>query len=229
MTTTAFTTPEVTNKQKNYIKDLVTDRPNWLEHVTDPKISMAVKIIIRYDPKSGKPMMFVARKVATQAISALLKMPKSSHKVVNTAVSTDAVPLTFGQIKSFAQKVLENTPGSYKGMKYAVKNTDPNSPNEWVFYEVAERKSGKYINRLQGAPGNWVRIFIKYADYSGIVERINASSFFNEDTGETLTGPQAAAYTFTKKYKVCSACGSHLSNGKSLEQAMGPICIKKFS
>lgn len=221
MTITASPTLEISVKQFNLIRELATEKPTWPTKV-DGKVSRVIKIVTRFDPQKNEPMMFISRFEASKAISALFKV-SDGDKIVALKTNTQA------SLKVLAQESIKNLPASYKGTKYAIKNTDPNSPNEYVFYEIVERKSGRYVNRLQGAPGSWHRIFVKYADYAGIAQRIQEAWFTDDITGELLTGPKAAAFRYCKMYKRCTSCDAELSNNKSISQAMGPVCAKKFN
>lgn len=100
--------------------------------------------------------------------------------------------------------------------KYAVEKDG--KPGEYIFYEIKiwKKTGARFLNRLQGAPGGWSRVKINLA------EALNAAKKIADD-------PKAAAFKYCELYTRCCCCDSPLSNEKSLEQAMGPVCSKKFS
>lgn len=202
---------EITDKQVTFVRNLAAER-DWSK--LDVKSVRIIKIVTRPD-EDGNLTAPVDRKDASNLINKLLAAAKIESAVVAPSK------------KYAAQDLLDDLPASYKGCKYAVKNTDKNATNTWVFYEVREYKGKKYLNRLQGSVGDWNRTFVNYADYAGVVERIKTAEFVTAD-GEHLTGPKAAAWKFSDLYEVCAACGAKLSNNVSLAQAMGPVCAKKF-
>lgn len=201
--------PNITVKQIDFIRDLAAKR-DWRE-ITDPTVTIAIKIVLAWTPDDGE--LQLARKRASHVIDTLLKT-KFTSKIVTTATASTTTSLS---PKAAAQAAITDIPGAAKGIKYAIKNTDPNSPNTWVFYEVKEWKGQKLLNRLQGAPGNWHRQFVNYASYASVARRIND------------VGAKQAAFKFAEIYTVCACCGSPLSNSKSIAEGFGPICIKKFS
>jgi hypothetical protein len=97
--------------------------------------------------------------------------------------------------------------------KYAIQNPD----GDWDFYQIKQTKQKTYwLYRLQGAPGDWNRIWIKITPALKIAKLIGAN-------------PKAAAFAYSEQHEECSACGAKLSVAKSITQAMGPVCIKKFA
>lgn len=213
--------PEITGPQRKFLDSLVKDR-DW--SLADMATVRVAKIVSRPD-KDGNLVTFVSKKDASAAIDTLLKKcPKIV--VAPTAAPTDA-PLSWAQVKANAFALLDTVPASYKGIKYAVPNTDTKSVNAFVFYEVREYKGKRYLNHLLGAPGDWNREFVPYKNYASIIQRIKDASYVtNED--EPLSGPMAAAARFSDMYTVCACCCAPLSNGKSLAAKFGPVCIKKF-
>jgi hypothetical protein len=55
---------------------------------------------------------------------------------------------------------------------------------------------------------------------SGLIQQVAA-------TGRKMTLEEARA--FTLQYGECVRCGRHLTDPKSLDRAMGPVCIKYFA
>jgi hypothetical protein len=214
--TTMIDAPEITGPQRKFLDSLVKERDWTLADILTVRIA---KIVSR--STTGKPLIsFVSKKDASHTIDKLLKSPKIAPILIPGSKTLNA--------KDKALATIADIPGAYKGVKFAIKNTDDKSPNIWVFYEVKEWKGNKYLNRLLGAPGGWNRQFVKYADYAGVAQRIKDSTYTtNED--EHLTGAMAAAARFSDTYGICACCGAKLSNGKSIAQKFGPVCAKKFS
>lgn len=219
--TTMTAEAEITGPQRKYLNSLVKER-DW--SLADMVTVRVAKIVSRPD-KDGNLVTFVSKKEASTAITALLSC-KSVVVAPTAAAATDA-PLTWAQVKANAIALLDTVPASYKGIKYAVPNTDTKSVNTFVFYEVREYKGKRYLNHLLGAPGDWNREFVPYKNYAGILQRIKDAAYTtNED--EALTGPMAAAARFSDMYTICACCGAKLSNGKSIAAKFGPVCITKF-
>lgn len=210
MTTQTITL--ITSKQRNFIVDLAAKR-DW-RAIDDAHMVTAISRVLAWQPKDGT--LLLQRRLASRAIDVLLKTAIVPTTTANTGTNTITAPPALSP-KDTAQSALDDIPGAAKGIKYAVRNTDTSSPNEWVFYEVKEWKGRKYLNRLQGAPGDWRRQFVKYDHYAGIAQRIRDA------------GPQNAAFRFSEIYTVCACCGSPLSAGKSIVEGFGPVCIKKFN
>lgn len=215
--TTMIATPEITGPQRKFLDSLVKERDWKLADVLTVRVA---KIVSR--STVGEPLVaFVAKKDASHAIDVLLKKcPKIAPVLVPGGKTLN--------VKDKALATIADIPGAYKGVKYAVKNTDPKSPNVWVFYEVKEYKGKRYLNRLTGSVGGWHRSYVSYKDYAGIIQRVKDSDYITPE-GEHLTGPMAAAALFSDMHGVCACCGAKLSNGKSIAQKFGPICVKKFS
>ena len=99
--------------------------------------------------------------------------------------------------------------------KYAILKADDSG--EYVFYEVRKTPNKKMsIYRLQGAPGDWHRINMTPAAALNVIARIKVDA-------------KAAAKKYGELYTTCAKCDSPLSNAKSIEQQMGPVCIKYFN
>lgn len=226
-------TDPITPKQVKFLKSLADER-DWSG--LDVEKVRLIKTVIRSEiNEDGSLTAFVAKKATSPVIDALLnscpKKPVATTAAPTYPASVTAPAgqeLTWAQIKANAIALLAEVPASYKGIKYAVPNTDKNSQSAFVFYEVKEYKGKRYLNRLQGAPGDWTRKFVKYADYAGIVERIKTAAYVTNEN-ESLTGPMAAAARFSDMYTICACCGAKLSNGKSIAKKFGPTCAKKFS
>ena len=216
---TMTATPEITPKQVKFLKSLATER-DWTG--LDVASVRLIKTVNRSElNEDGSLVTFVDRKLVSPVINKLLACPKIA---VAPAPGKPAAELTWAEVKANAQALLLEVPASYKGIKYAVPTADNAG---YVFYEVKEYKGKRYLNRLQGAPGDWNRKFVKYADYAGVIERIKDAAYTTIE-GEALTGPMAAAARFSDMYTICACCGAKLSNAKSIADKFGPVCSKKF-
>lgn len=217
-----MTAPEITAPQLKFLTSLVAER-DW-KQLPDAGLVRVAKIILRRSEDGSLPAP-ISKYDASKTIDALLK--KCPKIEVAPAPGKPAAELTWAEMKANMIALLAEVPASYKGIKYAVPNTDTKSANTFVFYEVREYKGKRYLNRLQGAPGDWSRQFVSYKDYAGIVERIKTAAYVTIE-GESLTGPMAAAARFSDMYTICACCGAKLSNAKSIADKFGPVCSKKF-
>jgi hypothetical protein len=194
----------ITPKQVNFIRSLATQRV-W-EDVLNGTHCMVVKLTLRA-PVDELPN--VKRLDASTTITALLSCGK---KNAGTPTSkTIGKPVNGASAPGFAemQNLLIQIPQS----KYALTDGHGNL----YFCEVVKRKNGTYwANRLVGAPGDWKREFLNITQSMAIGLRIMNA------------GPKNAAHLYCERFTRCSCCDSPLSNGKSIEQAMGPVCSKKF-
>lgn len=213
-------TPEITPKQVTFLRNLAKEK-DWSK--LDVAKVRLIKTVVRAETnEDGTLKVFVPRKDVSSVINSLLGCkkievaPTATPTYPAAATAPAGQELTWAQIKANALALLDTVPAAYKGIKYAIPNTDPKSHNTWVFYEVKEYKGKRYLNRLQGAPGDWNRQFVAYKDYAGIIQRIKDM------------GPKASAFKFSEIYTVCACCGAPLSNGKSIAEGFGPVCIKKF-
>lgn len=102
------------------------------------------------------------------------------------------------------------TPGMYRKVITTARGVVP------IVYRVRKSKTGNlYAESLvQSAPGHKGRFI--YAP--GAVKALTADM--------KMTLEQAAAYGHA--YGVCCICGALLSDPKSVEQGIGPVCIKKI-
>lgn len=121
------------DKQINYVKDLIVQRPTW-PTIPDHKI----RNIIRYVKRDED----VGMRDVSKAIDALLKLPITQSKVAEPWIEVN--------------DILQLLPLS----RYALPRKDGSG---WDFFEVSELKLGdkklkfRCIKRLIGAPGDWTR------------------------------------------------------------------------
>lgn len=84
------------------------------------------------------------------------------------------------------------------------------------FYEVVQRASGKrYLNGLVGAPGDFARRDLQFAERQVVVAQL-------------LANPVAAIAAFGKHFVVCGKCSSPLTDEVSRELGIGPVCRGKL-
>lgn len=204
---------KITNKQIEYIRALAADR-DW-RTLADGRQIMIIKLSIRtagltVDELIKSPLwqqlIFINRVDASATIDSLIKLPKTPP-VVTASSATSQQPLS---AKDNFIQLINTLPPS----KYAIKSI---ATGEWLFFEIKQNKLGKrWLYKLQGAPGDWVKVYLGYDVYA-----FSALQSIAKD-------PWQAAQDYTAEHKECAACGAKLSVGKSIEQGFGPICIKKF-
>jgi hypothetical protein len=202
MTNGLQSTNKITEKQFSYIRDLAAKR-DWREAI-DTSSSITIKMVLRHPEWSSTThTLDVSIKDASHAIGALLRC--------KPIVATASVPSAQVTTSPYVQlkELLADTPSA----RYALQNDD----GAWIFYRVVRKKSGAvFVNRLVGAPGDWMNVFISIEHQLGASKRIAAN-------------PKAAAIAFSQQAKRCSVCASPLSDEKSLADSMGPVCAKKFN
>lgn len=94
--------------------------------------------------------------------------------------------------------------------KYAVREN-----GALTFWEVKAYQGRTYLRLLIGAPGAFRRVKVNW-------DRV-------QDVARTLRNdPHAATLAFSRHYRCCSVCGAELSDERSLELGLGPICRQRF-
>jgi hypothetical protein len=91
--------------------------------------------------------------------------------------------------------------------------------------QVTRDKARTYAKRLteiggQRATEGGTRVHAEYVYEAGLVQRVAAE-------GVKLSLAEAKALTI--RYGFCIRCGRHLTDAHSVEQGMGPVCIRYFS
>jgi hypothetical protein len=84
-----------------------------------------------------------------------------------------------------------------------------------TFWVVAEFRGTRYLRLLVGAPGEFRRVRVEYARARRVAEAIRENSL-------------AAAQAFARHYTCCAVCGADLSDTRSVELGLGPICRQRF-
>lgn len=92
---------------------------------------------------------------------------------------------------------------------------EQNVTGNLVFVEIREFRKHTYIRRLYGAYNGFTRAKVSLPDASTFV-RLIASE------------PAKYAKLFGLAYKCCAKCMADLSDERSRELALGPICRKSF-
>lgn len=174
------------------------------------------------DNPNWQQLIAVDRKLASATITALGKCSKTSPNLKHVAAQmmsqtsqavTQLITQHASTLSTYDQflQLVQTVPTS----KYALID----DKGEWKFYQVkTTTKTGKtWLYKLQGAPGNWVRIYLGAAKE----ETLNILKAIAKN-------PWHAAQDYTTEHKECAACGAKLSHGKSIQQGFGPVCIKKF-
>lgn len=91
--------------------------------------------------------------------------------------------------------------------------------------QVTRDKARTYAKRLTEIGGRratdaGTRVSAEYVYEAGLVQRVAAE-------GVKLTLEEAKALTI--RHGFCIRCGRHLTDAKSVEQGMGPVCVRYFS
>jgi hypothetical protein len=185
----SFTTyDKATDKQIAYIVNLEQKR------AYQGNVSVRVMDIIdraKYNATNleNSQEYFISKVEASETIDALLSCRPI---VVSTAATT----------------LLAQIPES----KYALPRKDGTG---WDFFEVVQRKSGRFLNQLLGAPGDWSRKYLSPTLQAAAARAI-------------LMDPKASAIAYAKQHGRCAVCDAHLSNPESIARSMGPVCAKRF-
>lgn len=108
------------------------------------------------------------------------------------------------------------------------------------FVKVDRPDKGKwagyvFAKRLVGAPGDFREIRLSRADAARMLDAIAADTFHDvytdevdgEVTEQRLTGPDAAAVRFSRRFVCCAACLSPLSDKRSRARGLGPVCASR--
>jgi len=200
-------TAMITPKQFDLIRKLATER-DWSDAPT--LRSMTIKMVVRAEDWTR---CSVRRLDASAAIDYLLSplAPKIQGVAAQdtgvqgtTGAPPKSTPMNWFEVKT----VLTPLPLS----KYAVEHES----GVVQFFEVVERKNGaRFLNKLQGAPGDWHRVWLNPE------QQVTIGKIIAED-------PTRYATAYCEKFTRCSACDSPLSVAASIAAAMGPVCRKKF-
>jgi hypothetical protein len=196
----------LTPAQVGLIRSLAPDR-QW--DTLEAPLIVIIKKCIRWD---GATVTFPAgdRATASKAIDALYQASKTIPSVTlpGGSHSTPEVKKKFG-VGAQLKEIVAKLPLS----KYAVTADDGHT----IFVKLHETATtgNRWIYQLVGAPGGWsiqwqpVGVQLEWAQ-------------------QIAADPWAAAKLYCEKYTRCCCCDSPLSNAKSIADAIGPVCKKKF-
>jgi hypothetical protein len=87
--------------------------------------------------------------------------------------------------------------------------------SDHLFVSVREYKGHKYLRRLHGSVGSFTRTKMSKEDTKQIVEIL-------------AQDPYHFTKVFGEHYKCCGKCGADLTDDKSRELMLGPVCRKAF-
>lgn len=137
-------------------------------------------------------------KEASELINALLQAP---YKTV-TADSEALASLPNGM---YAVPFLE-------AQKLAL---DENVSTEYIFIAVKTYKGTKYLRRLHGSVGDFTRTKMSKQDTKELSKMLNLD-------------PYKYTKLFGELYSCCGKCGAPLTDDKSRQLMLGPVCRKEF-
>lgn len=92
---------------------------------------------------------------------------------------------------------------------------DENISSEYLFIAVNEFKGTAYVRRLLGSVGTFTRSKMSKRDNAQIVQILSAD-------------PYKYAKIFGTIYSRCAKCNAELTDDKSRELMLGPVCRKEF-
>lgn len=93
---------------------------------------------------------------------------------------------------------------------------EENVNSDHLFVSVREFKGRKYLRRLHGSVGSFTRTKMSKEDSLQIVQIITQD-------------PYHFTKVFGEHYKCCGKCGADLTDDKSRELMLGPVCRKAFN
>lgn len=128
-------------------------------------------------------------------------------------VHSNATPAASGRTPTISFKAVDEMLDQLPPARYALPNT---RTGEVAFFEVAPYKGHNRIRRLYGAPRDWRR------ETMALRLQYFAALHILQDVPNSIK-------LFGETFKVCSKCGSPLSNGDSLAAKLGPDCRKAFA
>lgn len=212
--------PEITEKQKNYIGVLATQRPGWIntvtgvdfETITDTLVNLQIEQEAQAGGYAPAGLKKIALRDASRAIDALLKIKPAppALKPQPAPVVDPAQPTPLERL----QTLLAVIPTS-KSVKFAVE-----VDGVLRFYAIDLRKTNaghavRYVRQLLGAPGSWNRKILSVAEQL-LVARLIARDW------------EAAAHAYADEHGRCARCDAHLSDARSRAAKAGWKCAKEW-
>jgi hypothetical protein len=98
----------------------------------------------------------------------------------------------------------------------ALPGQTPFRGNDRIFIEVREFKGTRYMRKLVGAPGSYSREKLSYSEVDHMAAALREVT------------PLAATQRYGELYSVCSVCGAELTDDRSVELKLGPVCRGRF-
>lgn len=152
-------------------------------------------------------------------------MPSSSQMVLfgeNPVLPAPAVATPIVHIQKLDWKELYGALSKLPKSRYAIPTSELMKDfmvqpvdNDLVFVEVREFKKTAYMRRLLGSVGGFSRLKPAPEDALMFVRIL-------------LEDPYKYAKLFATHYSVCAKCAAELTDEKSRELGLGPICRKAF-
>lgn len=105
---------------------------------------------------------------------------------------------------------------AFPASKYAI-----NTQSGMVYFEVKDWKKSpevtvRYVRRLIGHPGDWLRTKFDSKQQAWILTQLEAQT------------PAALAKLFSEVFTCCAKCQSPLSDETSVALGLGPVCRESF-
>lgn len=197
------TVSPATNPQVELIKALVSERPNYHQHLAGQAAETVHDVLGNVgnpDPK------FVSLREARAAIRALLTVAKPGAAAQRSGLRQAASKFT-----ALQEQLRKLHVGHYALPRRADGVLD--------FFEVVERdgKNGRpgarYVNRLLGSPGDWRREHLS-VDLQAAAARAISGDWV------------AAAKLYADHFQTCARCDAPLSNTRSRAAKIGHDCAK---
>jgi hypothetical protein len=202
-------TKPATDKQVGFILSLVSERPNWDEHLNGNDYERVFDLATG----SGK---FVGRIEASHAITALLAMPKAPRPVQapKPAQAPTAAPA------ATTDTIASITPG----WRYAVETGEDgialgSQPIRFFRASKLRRNGNCYIDQEFGG-GERTDAAVLYANGSVRIIDQRVAGYLRTIASD----PQAAALLFGKETGRCGHCGIELTDWISRALWIGPVC-----
>lgn len=150
---------------------------------------------------------FLTRSGASQVIETLLAQPRATR-------------VAFGDSpeRAEARELLEALPKS----KYAIPAfhlegalTDYRLEGDLLFVEIREYRNVRYLRRLTGAPGDFVRSRLSVRDALAVLRVLEG-------------GAREYIRKFGEHYTCCGKCGAPLTDPESRARFLGPDCARQL-
>lgn len=185
--------------QVSYIRDLTVKIPNWFELVKTVEAETVLDVLGNVNNPDPK---FVSLDEAKAALNVLVPLSRVAGTVQPKHDGSD-------DWKQLCQLLRQINPG-----KYALPRKS--DPAEIDFFEVVERKNGvRFLNQLLGGGSKF--------------NRKHLSNHLQACAARAILGDQkAAAKLFAEKTETCPRCFTALTEKRSRDAKIGPVCAKAW-